>query len=318
MEKTAQRIRIGLTCGDVNGIGPEVIEKALRHPGFPEEVEWVVIGPVQAVESHGSWRIPLDEPVSPGKLSRAASVAALAAIERAVDGCLSGALDAMVTAPVSKEGLALAGCPWPGHTELIAARTGTRRFGMMLMGGGLRVMLATRHAPLRAVPEMLTTGAVLETIELTDEALRWFGVGERRIAVCGFNPHAGDGGALGDEEDRIILPAIYSAQARGIAASGPLAADAVFYEALQGRYDAVVAMYHDQGLGPLKTVAFACGVNLTVGLPIVRTSPDHGTAFSLAGKGQADAGSLIAAMETALELARRPNPWRGDAGGNPC
>jgi 4-hydroxythreonine-4-phosphate dehydrogenase len=178
------------------------------------------------------------------------------------------------------------------------------------MGKGLRVMLATRHLPLRAVADALTRENILEAIELTGEALNWFGLPNGRIGVCGLNPHAGDGGALGDEETTLITPAIDAARARGLNAIGPVPADAIFFQALEQKYDAVVAMYHDQGLGPLKMHAFDCGINLTLGLPIIRTSPDHGTAFNIAGQGIAKPDSLIAAIETAIELAQRSNPWK--------
>jgi len=245
----------------------------------------------------------------PGQITAEASQTAVAAIARAVRGCLDGELDAMVTAPICKEGLKLAGVNYPGHTEMIAALTGTRRYGMMLMGKGLRIMLATRHLPLRDVADALTKETLLEAIELTGEALTWFGIKSGCIGVCGLNPHAGDGGALGDEETKIIAPAIKAARANGFNAIGPVPADVIFYQALQKQYDAVVAMYHDQGLGPLKMHAFDCGVNLTLGLPIIRTSPDHGTAFNIAGKGIATPDSLIAAIETAIQLAGRASPW---------
>jgi 4-hydroxythreonine-4-phosphate dehydrogenase len=195
---------------------------------------------------------------------------------------------------------------------MIAELTGTQRYGMMLMGNGLRIMLATRHLPLRAVADALTKENILEAIELTGEALKWFGLANGRIGVCGLNPHAGDGGALGDEELTIIAPAIEAARAKGFNAIGPVPADVIFFQCLetncvgaQKGYDAVVAMYHDQGLGPLKMHAFDCGVNLTLGLPIIRTSPDHGTAFDIAGKNIASPNSMIAAIETAIALAKR-------------
>jgi 4-hydroxythreonine-4-phosphate dehydrogenase len=193
---------------------------------------------------------------------------------------------------------------------MIADLTGAKRYGMMLMGKGLRVMLATRHLPLRDVAGALTKACVLEAIELTGEALAQLGLPGGRIGVCGLNPHAGDGGALGDEEQTIIAPAIEAARASGFNAAGPVPADVIFFQCLEKSYDAVVAMYHDQGLGPLKMYAFDCGVNWTVGLPIIRTSPDHGTAFNIAGKNQANPGSMIAAIETAIDLAGRMNPWK--------
>jgi 4-hydroxythreonine-4-phosphate dehydrogenase len=308
-------IRIGITCGDVNGIGPETACKAVSSGVWQKEVEFIFIGPGNADATSSSrfsenWNVPFDGKITPGKITAAASKTAVAAIERAVRGCLAGELDAMVTAPICKEGLKLAGFNWPGHTEMIAGLTGTKRYGMMLTGKELRVMLVTRHLPLRAVADALTKENVLEAIELTGEALNWFGITNGRIGVCGLNPHAGDGGTLGDEEQTIVLPAIEAARAKGFNAIGPVPADVIFYQALSNQFDAVVAMYHDQGLGPLKMHAFDCGVNLTLGLPIVRTSPDHGTAFDIAGQGIANPGSMIAAIETAIELSKSSNPWK--------
>ena len=297
-------LRIGITCGDVNGIGPEIARKAISSKDWlvrhslgdgGKNVEFTFIG---------SENLP-----TLGKATAEAAVTAVKAIEQAVRGCLNGELDAMVTAPICKEGLKLAGIDYPGHTEMIADLTGTKRYGMMLMGKGLRVMLVTRHLPLREVADALTKENILEAIELTAEALTAFGLPEGRIGVCGLNPHAGDGGALGGEESTAIAPAIEAARAKGCNALGPIPADVIFHQALSGAFDAVVAMYHDQGLGPLKMHAFDCGVNLTLGLPIVRTSPDHGTAFDIAGKGIADPGSMIAAIETAIALAQKTNPW---------
>ncbi|MDD3275948.1 MAG: 4-hydroxythreonine-4-phosphate dehydrogenase PdxA [Kiritimatiellales bacterium] len=296
-------IRIGITCGDVNGIGPEIARKAVSKVW--NDVEFVLIGPA----GDGTWNIPFNGNITPGKITAEASRTAVAAIERAVRGCLDGELDAMVTAPICKEGLKRAGVNYPGHTEMIAELTGTKRYGMMLMGKGLRVTIATRHLPLREVADALTKENILEAIELTGEALDRFGFKNGRIGVCGLNPHAGDGGALGDEEATIIAPAIEAARAKGFNAIGPVPADVIFFQTLEKQYDAVVAMYHDQGLGPLKMHAFDCGVNLTLGLPIVRTSPDHGTAFDIAGKEVAKPDSMIAAIETAIQLAQRSNPW---------
>jgi len=302
----SNKIKIGITCGDVNGIGPEIALKAVSSKPW-NGVEFILIGP----SAEGTWKVPFAGKRTPGKITAEASKTAVAAIERAVRGCLDGELDAIVTAPICKEGLKLAGVNYPGHTEMIAELTGTKRYGMMLMGKGLRVMLATRHLPLREVADALTQENVLEAIELTGEALKWFGLPNGRIGVCGLNPHAGDGGALGDEEINIIAPAIAAARANGFNAIGPVPADVIFFQALKGEFDAVVAMYHDQGLGPLKMHAFDCGVNLTLGLPIIRTSPDHGTAFNIAGQGIAKPDSMIAAIETAIQLAGRASPWIG-------
>jgi 4-hydroxythreonine-4-phosphate dehydrogenase len=303
-------IRIGITCGDINGIGPEIAIKAVSSRHWTPNVEFILIGPEQVFEFPNVRKIPFSGKLTPGKITAEASKTAVAAIERAVQGCLDGELNAMVTAPICKEGLKLAGVNYPGHTEMIAELTGTKCYGMMLMGKGLRVMLVTRHLPLRAVADALTTENIEEAIELTGEALKWFGLENGRIGVCGLNPHAGDGGVLGDEEATVITPAIESARVKGFDAMGPVPADVIFFQALEKQYDAVVAMYHDQGLGPLKMHAFDCGVNLTLGLPIIRTSPDHGTAFNIAGKGVAKPDSMIAAIETAIRLAGQPNPWK--------
>jgi 4-hydroxythreonine-4-phosphate dehydrogenase len=245
----------------------------------------------------------------PGLIRVDASRAAHTWICEAVTACRAGILDAMVTAPISKEGFARAGIDVPGHTELLADLTRTRRFAMMLFGGCLRVTLVTRHVPLRRVPAMLTRPRIRQAIELTHAALPWLGVARSRIAVCGLNPHAGDGGTIGTEEQTVIAPVIRSLRRKHLDVLGPVPADTVFHEAHRGDYDAVVAMYHDQGLGPLKMLAFDTGVNLTLGLPIVRTSPDHGTAFAIAGTGTAREGSMLEAIKTAHRLALQPNPW---------
>ena len=224
--------------------------------------------------------------------------------------CRAGCLDAMVTAPISKEGFHKAGVDFPGHTEMLAELCGVKRFAMMLFGGPLRITLVTRHVPLTSVSKSLTTAGILETIRITGKALPWLGSPKQRIAVCGLNPHAGDGGTIGREEITVIEPAIRKARKEGFDVSGPVPADVVFHQALQGKYDAIVSMYHDQGLGPLKMLAFNSGVNITLGLPIVRTSPDHGTAFDIAGKGIANPASMIEAIRWAARLARRKNPWR--------
>ncbi len=324
--------RIGITCGDVNGIGPEIALKAVSSNGWKNDVEFTFIGPENlptpgnpdelfsnawkpAAPEHSAsrrkantfsniWNIGLNEVPTPGNITAEASMTAVAAIERGVQGCLSGEIDAIVTAPICKEGLQKAGIPWPGHTEMIAAMTGCKRYGMMLMGKGLRVMLVTRHLPLREVADAVTQENILEAIELTGEALDQLGIENGRIGVCGLNPHAGDGGALGNEESERIVPAMEAARADGLNLTGPVPADTIFFEA-QKHYDAIVAMYHDQGLAPLKMHAFDCGVNWTVGLPIIRTSPDHGTAFGIAGQDKASPDSMIAAIETAVALAKR-------------
>jgi 4-hydroxythreonine-4-phosphate dehydrogenase len=289
-------IRIGITLGDINGIGPEVAIKAAQQR-WPKDVEIVLVGSMHGLRRRA------------GKIDPAASLAAAEWIEAATRACLGGYLSAIVTAPISKEGFHRAGIDVPGHTEFLAALTRTKRYAMMLFGGSLRVSLVTRHVPLASVPALLTKRNILETIRITSEALPWMGSRRSRIAVCGLNPHAGEGGELGREEIRIIAPAVRAARRARLNVVGPVPADTIFHQAARGDYDAVVAMYHDQGLAPLKLHAFDTGVNVTLGLPIVRTSPDHGTAFDIAGKSRAEPSSMIAAVKAAIDLARRKNPW---------
>jgi 4-hydroxythreonine-4-phosphate dehydrogenase len=230
--------------------------------------------------------------------------AMLAYVEWACEQCRQGAAAGMVTAPLSKAAIRRAGCDFPGHTELLAARCGVDRVIMMLGGDRLKVCLATTHLALRDVPAALSTPALLAGLRIIDAAFRQFFACPRpRLAVLGLNPHAGEGGQFGDEEARIIAPAITAARAAGLQVSGPHSADTLFYFAAQGRYDAVLAMYHDQGLGPLKLLHFEDGVNVTLGLPIVRTSVDHGTAYDLAGTGTASEKSLVAAVRMAEQMA---------------
>ncbi|MCK4565528.1 MAG: 4-hydroxythreonine-4-phosphate dehydrogenase PdxA, partial [Verrucomicrobia bacterium] len=297
--------------------------KAVGKHRWPADARFVVIGPESIIrEQAAAMHIPITRkaeflnvgqaslPVHPGKVRVDASRIAAQAIRTAVEGCLSGELDAMVTAPICKEGFHKAGVNVPGHTEYLAELTGTENFGMMLMGGGLRVMLVTRHIPVSAVPAALTRKNIREHIELTGEALKLFGIKGGKIGVCGLNPHAGDGGVIGREEIDLINPAIRAARKKGFNVSEAVPADTIFHEALKGDYDAVVAMYHDQGLGPLKMIGFDEGVNVTLGLPIIRTSPDHGTAFGIAGKNKASPKSMKNAIELAIDLAGKPNPWK--------
>ncbi|MBE0598284.1 MAG: 4-hydroxythreonine-4-phosphate dehydrogenase PdxA, partial [Desulfuromonadales bacterium] len=230
--------------------------------------------------------------------------AMLGYIEWACDRCLAGEAAAMVTAPINKGAIHQAGSPFPGHTELLAQRCGIDKVVMMLGGERLKVCLVTTHLALRQVPQLLTTAEILATVRITDAAFRrFFGHSRPRIAVLALNPHAGEGGLFGDEEGRLIAPAIEAARGEGIDASGPHSADTLFWFAVQGGYDAVVCMYHDQGLIPLKLLHFDDGVNVTLGLPIVRTSVDHGTAYDLAGTGRASEVSLVAAIRMAEEMA---------------
>jgi len=336
MKKNKGNRVLAVTLGDVNGIGPEVALKAALGRGMPRDLAIVLTGAMQVIRAEcrrmklaqlecwepgrplrpGSvvaWDpVPDQSPlVHYGKTSAEAASAAAAWILAAAKGSLQGVFDGMVTAPISKEGLEKAGIKYPGHTEMIADAAGVDKYAMMLTGGNIRVVLATRHIPLSSVPRALTRASVVLAGEMAGKALPWLGMRSGRIAVCGLNPHAGDGGVLGTEEQAVIVPAIRDLRRKGFSIEGPLAGDAVFHKAAKGEYGAVVAMYHDQGLGPLKTVAFDTGVNLTLGLPFVRTSPDHGVAFDIAGKNRAKASSMISAVNMAYELAGRRNPWRG-------
>lgn len=219
---------------------------------------------------------------------------------------LRGDADALVTAPINKASMNRAGFRIPGHTEFLAELSGTKRFEMMLVGGPLRVVPVTRHVALKDVPRLLTKKKIEEAIALTDQELRRsFGIKKPRIVICGLNPHAGERGLFGSEEERIIAPAVKAARRRtGSALTGPLSPDALFRDAYLGRYDAEICMYHDQGLIPLKMISRGAGVNVTLGLPFVRTSPDHGTAYGIAGKGVADPGSMLAAMELAWLISK--------------
>ena len=325
---------IVITQGDPTGIGPEIIVKALLEGAFDalSRPLWVA-GDVAVLRraaavfgvdcevvpvgervrllcvGHALEVVPLSELATDklvyGRPDISCGRAMLRYIEWACDACLSGEAAAMVTAPISKVAIHAAGCDFPGHTELLAERCGVDKVVMMLAGERLKVCLVTTHLALAEVPRVLSAGEILETIRITDCSLRrFFGLKEPRIAVLALNPHAGEQGLFGDEEPRLIAPAIARAQAEGIAASGPHSADTLFHFAVRGGYDAVVCMYHDQGLIPLKLLHFDDGVNVTLGLPIVRTSVDHGTAYDLAGTGQASAESLVAAVKMAEQMAQ--------------
>lgn len=324
------RARVAVTLGDPNGIGPEVVLKALADERVQARIAAVVVGS-EAVLRDWAARLGLpadgltvDEageapPVAPGRVTAEAGRLAMAAVARACDRCLEGAADALVTAPISKEAIHAAGYAFPGHTEFLAARTGARRYAMMLVSGGLRVALATIHVPLAAVPGLVTRARVVEVTETVVGSLRRdFGITAPRIAVLGLNPHAGDGGVIGREEIETIAPAVAEARARGLDARGPFPADGFFGQRMDRTVDAVLAMYHDQGLAPFKALAMGAGVNVTCGLPIVRTSPDHGTAFAIAGQGVASADSMRAALLLAAEMAGRRSvgsgQWTVDGG----
>ena len=326
---------VAVTAGDANGIGAEVALKAAwqeRGAGtrivlVGHRAVWERAAAACGAELPEEWDLlagggpevyTWDPGMGPaprcawGKVRKDAAVAAYGYILAATSAALNGRADAVVTAPINKEGFQAAGIPAPGHTELLAKLTGAKRYAMMLFGKRIRVVLATRHLPLRKVADALTREAVEEAIDMLAAGLAWMGWKAPRIGVCGLNPHAGDGGALGDEERRVVAPAVAACRKRGVRAEGPIAADAIFHRHLRGDFEGVVAMYHDQGLGPMKMDSFEDGVNLTLGLPIVRTSPDHGTAYDLAGKGAADAGSMVSALRWARKLAARRNPWRAE------
>ena len=286
--------RIAITEGDPAGIGPEIARRAAADARVLDVCEPALYG--AAAEAT----------FPPGVLSAEAGKAAYDAIVRATADAQRGAVAAVATAPINKEAFRLAGFPWNGHTDLLAHLTGAPHVAMMFFSDELRVVLATVHVPLADVPTLLTQKLVEDTIALTARELPRFGFPKPQIAVAGLNPHAGEHGLFGREEEIAIAPAIACCRAKGIDVSGPFPGDTVFVRARKGEFDAVVACYHDQGLIPVKLVAFGRAVNVTLGLPIIRTSVDHGTAFDIAGKGIADAESMIAAVLLAAKLARGP------------
>jgi 4-hydroxythreonine-4-phosphate dehydrogenase len=304
----ARRPVIALTSGEPAGVGPELCAMLAREP-LPARV--VVLGDESLLAQRGAppgtvaiEHIPLAAPSTPGKLDPANGRYVLALLDRAADGCLAGEFDAMVTAPVHKAVINDAGFAFTGHTEYLAARAGAAHVVMMLVGGGLRVALATTHLPLAQVARAITRDGLIDTLRVVDRDLRLrFGIAHPRILVAGLNPHSGESGHLGREEIDVIEPALQAARAEGIAAEGPLPADTLFVPERLQRADCVLAMYHDQGLPVLKYASFGKGVNVTLGLPFVRTSVDHGTALDLAGSGRADPGSLREAVQLAIKLA---------------
>jgi 4-phospho-D-threonate 3-dehydrogenase / 4-phospho-D-erythronate 3-dehydrogenase len=306
---------LALCMGDHNGIGPEVVLKSAPHlpagsrvHGSRRVFERLSADLGLALRSDISWldTAPLQETdIRYGVPDAISGEAAMACVRAAVLDCVEGRASAMITAPLSKEAIAMAGYPFPGHTEYLRELTGSTDVGMLLVGPDLRVGLVTIHQPLATVSESLNPEAVLRRIRMLRSTLRNdFGIPTPRIAVLGLNPHAGDGGVLGHEEERVIVPAIRAAVEDGIDASGPYPADGFFGSRAYRRFDAVLAMYHDQGLIPFKTLSFHDGVNVTVGLPIIRTSPDHGTAYDIAGTGQADPASMISAITCACTIYR--------------
>ena len=280
---------LGLTIGDPAGIGPEIIRASLGDPNLPATCEYRVIG---ALEKH-----------APGNPTEASSRAAWDALEEAAELLRSEEIQGVVTAPVCKKNMASVGFPYPGHTEFFADRAGIRNFAMCLTGGPLTIALATIHVPLRDVASLLQTSEIVRVGQLLAAFMQQRLGRPSRIAVAGLNPHAGESGQFGGEEERIIAPAIAELSREG-AFSGPLSPDTVFHRATQGEFDAVLCMYHDQGLIPLKLLAFDTGVNVTLGLPFPRTSPDHGTAYDIAGTGRAKHSSMLAAIKLAAEMLR--------------
>jgi 4-hydroxythreonine-4-phosphate dehydrogenase len=287
--------RIGITAGDPAGIGPEIAAKAAADPRVTAACEPILYGAGP------------DEPIDGvrrGELSAAAGKAAHDAIVAAVRDATASRIDAIATAPINKEAFAMAGLPWPGHTELLQELTRAPRVAMMFYAEALRVVLATVHIALKDVPAALTSSRLRDTIELAAEGLPRFGISRPRLALAGLNPHAGEHGVIGLEENRVLTPMVAECRAAGIDITGPIPADTVFVRATRGEFDAVIACYHDQGLIPVKLLAFGKAVNVTLGLPIVRTSVDHGTAFDIAGRGVADPSSMIEAVLLAAKLAR--------------
>lgn len=330
---------IGITMGEPAGIGPEVVVKALADPQVRNLARYVVFGMNELISYAADlaeiepfwWRLQHDSPRATYDLvhdvvvldydeysmlgsavhrpTKQGGQASLRFLDDALVAALKpqgsdGRIDALVTAPICKESWTLTGCRYPGHTEFLQARTKAKRSVMMFNSPKLNVALATVHIPLMEVRNTLTIGAVFDPIDLGNDAMIRMGVKKPRIAVCGLNPHASENGQFGDEEARIITPAIQVARQSGIDVHGPFPGDTIFRDAIAGKYDLVVAMYHDQGLIPVKLLAFEEAVNLTLGLPIIRTSVDHGTAFDIVGKNKADAGSMKAAIRLAVAMAQ--------------
>ena len=314
--------------GDPAGVGPEIIAKALADPEIRNVCNPIVIGSQRVLgEAYRltghTFRVhvatsPAQADPSPDVLnlleageltafeqnrpSAESGNASVRYIEKAVDLALRKEVDGIVTAPISKEALKMAGYPWPGHTEMIAEKCGVRNYAMLLAGGPLRVILVTIHTAIKNVPGLIRKDSVLRTIRLAKKACDMLGIRDPRIAVAGLNPHAGEAGMFGDEEADAISPAVEDAKREGLPVTGPHPPDTVFHKAYTGEIDMIVCMYHDQGLIPLKMICFDTGVNATIGLPIIRTSPDHGTAYDIAWKGIASPSSMIAAIKLAATL----------------
>lgn len=320
---------IAVSMGDPGGIGAECLVKALADKDRRRSARFVIYGSAQPMRDaadragleHDWWRIAEGSAIKAAEAhdvvlidsggerfaegpTREGGRLSYRWVEQAIEACRSGSADGIVTGPISKTAWHAAGYKrFPGHTELLADRFRAKRVGMLFDSPKLRVILATVHLPLMDVRNVLTIGKVFDAIDLGNEACKGLGIDEPRIAVCGLNPHAGEGGLLGDEERRIIEPAIEHAVRTGIRAEGPFPGDTIFNRALGGGFDLIVAMYHDQGLIPVKLIGWDRAVNVTCGLPVPRTSPDHGTAFDIAGKDKADPGSTAAAIDLCVKLA---------------
>jgi 4-hydroxythreonine-4-phosphate dehydrogenase len=330
MNKTeTANLPLAVTMGDPAGVGPEIVSLALEQEPFASyclvvgnlerlregaeiagaSTEYVAIEKAEdAFTLKGDavpvLEIPIEDPqLDFGELSAAAGKCAYQCLIKAIDLAMDKKVSAVVTAPLNKGSLNLAGYKYPGHTEILGERTGVGETVMMLAADGMRVLHATTHLPLAKVPTTLTSERIVFTLKVGHDALVRMGVRSPRFGIAGLNPHAGEGGIFGDEEEKIIIPAMEEARSMGIYVDGPVPPDVVFLKMHGGKYDAVVAMYHDQGHIPLKLLAFESGVNVTLGLPIIRTSVDHGTAFDIAGKGLADPGSLVEALRLAIRMA---------------
>lgn len=316
---------IGITMGDAGGIGPEIIVKALSKREIYRVSSPLVIGDGKVISSElkinsiskiAEARFKFGtvdlvdlknirmEKLKIGKVNKMAAQAAIEYIKKAVSLAREGGIDAIVTTPINKRGLHEAGLKFSGHTELLAHLTKTENYAMMLVGGPLKVVLVTTHLPLSKVSSSLSKEKIYQTIRLTWENMKYFGIRKPRIGVAGLNPHAGEEGLFGKEERKFIIPAVRKAKRKGIKVEGPIPPDTIFHRALKGEFNCVVCMYHDQGLIPLKMLAFDRGVNITLGLPIIRTSVDHGTAYGIAGKGVANPQSLIEAIGLAAKLVK--------------
>ena len=325
---------LGITLGDPCGIGPEVVIRALTNRRARSAARFLVFGSgviLEQVAGKLKLRMPRLQPVATyeetagrpgpfilesiscpkrlallGKPTAVGGGASIEWIENAIRHAVGGRIKAIVTAPINKEAVLKGGHNWPGHTELLAAKSGAPKPVMTMVGGGLRAALVTTHVAIKDLPGKITKANVLKTIRIVDVGFRRdFGIKNPRIIVCGLNPHAGEAGRFGSEERTAITPAIKRAQADGIKCDGPLPADVVFTKDCVARYDAIVAMYHDQANIPVKMIAFDSGVNVTLGLPIIRTSPDHGTAYDIVRKGIASPGSMVAAILLAADMARK-------------